>query len=406
MGLFDVFSRGKAEARKKTARAKELAGDLEGAVSAYLDADFGDEAARVLLLRADAEKSVEKRLAFCASAVGAATSDEMRQKARARKALLGFDLLKAKGGSLLTNEILLVARELEEAGELEKAADAFQMAGDADSEVRTLTAAGSIERLEERLRVSEVSAKSENERTAMLRKIADHDRTAERRFALEACEQWLTKHHDEKVAALSLAIRARLLRGPVVDLVLDGERLRFAFGSEVSIGRGDATLLLSARAVSRKHVRIFRGPGGAPFLEDLGTRNGTTLAGARLSLPVPIGSGITVKLGNEVPCSLKVVALPGDLGASTETSLVSLEMAAETYLLPLGPLRVFGLLLDAEHAGFVTLRTPDGSAAPLLNEMLLSRAVELCSGDAIALSRGTAPRLRVPGDQPRTETSP
>ena len=410
MGLFDLFTRGKAEARRKAARAKELSGDLEGAVNAYLEAELLDDAARVLLLRADAESSAERRLAFCAMAVETATSEETRAKARARKALLGFDLLRTKGGSLLTSEILAVARELEEAGELERAADAFGMAGDTDGEVRALTSAGAIERLEERLRATEVSAKSESLRVNVLRKIGDLDRCAERRAALDACDEWLAKHHDEKVAAAALAIRARLLRGPALDLVIDGERMRFALGAQATVGRGDSTVVIGARAVSRQHLRVFRGPDG-PMVEDLGTRNGTTLAGARLTAAVPIGEGpgLTVKLGGEVPCSLRQVTandVVGGLDAGGRArALVEMEVAGERHLLPLGPLWVLGLRIDAEADGFVTLRTPDDLSPPLLGEMLLARRVELCAGDAIATTRGAAPRIRVPGDQPRAEAS-
>jgi len=403
VGLFDLFSRGKARSRKKAARAKELAGDLEGAVEAYLTADFPDEAARVLLLRADAEASVERRVAFCALALETAVDAEVQKKARARKALLGFDLLRGKGGSLMTSEILSVARELEEAGELERAADAFALAGDTDGEVRALTAAGAIERLEERLKATEVSAKSDNERAGVLRKIADLDRTAERRAALAMCDEWLAKHHDEKIAATAMAMRARLLRGPIVDVLVDGERMRFALGAEATIGRGDATILVGARAVSRQHVRIFRGPSG-PMVEDLGTRNGTTLAGARLAAAVAIGDGLQIRLGGEIPCTLEPVA-----ASDAHGPLVRAMIAGERCLLPLGPLVLFGWHVVERRDGaasFIVLHTPAGASPPFLGEYQLAREVELCAGDAIATARGQKARLQAPGDQPRMEPAP
>ncbi|MBK8256207.1 MAG: FHA domain-containing protein [Polyangiaceae bacterium] len=399
MGLFDLFSRGKDENRKKAARAKELAGDLEGAVEAYLDANLTDDAARVLLLRADAERSPEKRMAFCALALSTATDVELQKKARGRKALLGFDLLKGKGASVLTSEVLGVARELEEADELERAADAYALAGDTEGEVRVLTAAGAIERLEERLRATEMSAKSENERVTVLRKIADFDRTAERRSALSACDAWLAKHHDEKVAGLALAIRARLLRGPIVDLVVDGERRRFVIGGEVTLGR-DGTIPIGARAVSRKHVRLFR-EGGAAMVEDLGTRNGTTLAGARLMAPVPVGDGITIKLGGEIPCVLTPLAATEDRGA-----LIEISVSGDKYYATLGTLSLFGWHIVEQHDGaasYVVLRTPAGGMPPFLGEYQLAHEVELCAGDAIAKARGGRARLTAPGDQPRLD---
>ena len=54
-GLFDRLGIGSAKRREAKARKLELAGDLEGATALYVDAERPDEAARVLLLRADAE---------------------------------------------------------------------------------------------------------------------------------------------------------------------------------------------------------------------------------------------------------------------------------------------------------------------------------------------------------------
>lgn len=399
VGLFDLFTRGRDEHRRKAARAKELAGDLEGAVEAYLEADLQDDAARVLLLRADAERSAERRLAFCALALQTATDPELQRKARARKALLGFDLLRGKGSSLLASEVLAVARELEETEELERAADAYALAGDAEGEVRALTAAGAIERLEERLRATEASARSENERTTALRRIADLDRTAERREALAACDAWLAKHHDEKIAATALAIRARLLRGPIVDLVVDGDRGRFVLGDDVTLGR-DGTIPVGARAVSRQHARLFRGPGGA-MVEDMGTRNGTTLAGARLTAPVPVGAGVTIKLGGEVPCSIRPAP-----AAPARGDLLEIDVGGERYLAALGPLVLFGWQLGERRDGgaaFVVLRAPASAAPAFLGSYQLAREVELCAGDSLATERGGAARLVAPGDQPRAE---
>lgn len=399
MGLFDLFSRGKDEARRKAARGRELSGDLEGAVEAYLDAELPDEAARVLLLRADAERSAERRLAFCALALQTATDPDLQKKARARKALLGFDVLRGKGASLLTSEVLSVARELEDAEELERAADAYALAGDTEGEVRALTAAGAIERLEERLRATEAGARSENERVTVLRRIADLDRTAERREALAACDGWLAKHHDEKVASTALSIRARLLRGPIVDLLVDGERMRFALGDEVTLGR-DGTIPVGARAVSRQHVRLFRA-GAGPMVEDLGTRNGTTLAGARLTAPVPIGAGVTIKLGGEVPCTITLVD-----ATEAHGPLLAVNVGGDRYLTALGALTLFGWqLLSLREGGsaFVALRTPPGAPAAFLGSYQLAREVELCAGDAISTARGARARLQAPGDQPRAE---
>lgn len=390
MSLLDWFGLKRGDSQRRAAEAKELAGDLAGAVELYLEAGMPDDAARVLLLRADAERGAEKRIAFCASAARTAESPELRRAALARKALLSFDLLRARGGhsGAMRSEILGVARELEAAGELERAADAYALVDDAESEARVLAAAGAIERLEERLRASMTAARDQRELAALLGRIADLDRMAERREALAAADAWLASRSDERVADAARAIRARLLSGPIVDVDLGPRVVRCALGDEVTIGRGEATIPVASRAVSRTHVRIRRVAAGV-VVEDLGTRNGTTLAGARLTAPLPVGSGVRLVLGGEVPCAIEPVDGDG----------VVVEVAGERFVAPLGALPVGPWRIRLERAGasaFIVLETPPGAPAPFLGDYQLAASVELCAGDAIAAARGAPAVFRIP----------
>src|SRR5262245_3460182 len=97
----------------------------------------------------------------------------------------------------MKSELAAVARELEQAGELEQAADAYAPAGDVEAEVRARTAAGAIERLEERLRASQSAARDHRELDVTLRRAADLDRTAERRAALDLLRSYLELNRDE-----------------------------------------------------------------------------------------------------------------------------------------------------------------------------------------------------------------
>ncbi|EYF07356.1 FHA domain-containing protein [Chondromyces apiculatus] len=389
MGLFERFGWGRGDGRRK-AEAKELAGDLAAAVDLYIDAELHDEAARVLLLRADAEQAPERRLAFCAAAARTATSPDMVKGALRRKALMTFDLLVGRGVSAMRSEVLAVAQELEHSGEPERAADAYAMAGDQESEARALAAAGAIEKLEERLRVSLTEARSVRERAEVLSRISDLDRVAERRTALAEAERWLAAHVDERVADAARAIRARLLRGPIVDLEVQGTTRRYALGDEVTLGRGDATIVIASRAISRIHARLRRGPEGAIEIEDLGTRNGTTIAGARLSGPLRIGGEVQVLLGGEVPCRLTPLQEGG-----CEVELAGTRVVAPLQDLAVGPWR-----LRCERVGplcLVVLTTPPGADRPYLQGYQLAAAVELGTGDAIASARGGEVVFRVPG---------
>jgi hypothetical protein len=323
----------------------------------------------------------------------------MQKRALGRKARLAFDVLKTKGGSYLQSELCAVARDLELAGELERAADAYALAGDTDAEVRVLTAAGAIERLEERLRVTETAARDRRDLDVTLRRITDLDRTAERRLALELAQSWLATHEDERVADAVRTLRARLARGPVVDLEIDGVAARWALGAEVTIGRGDATILVASRAISRRHVCIRRDGGGVVVVEDLSTRNGTTLVGARLGAPLPVGDGVELVLGGEIPCT---IAPARGASANGADAPLAVEVAGERYLLPLGAVRARGWTIAHEQGGgeaFVVLRTPPGVPRPFLGGFELAAQVELCVGDQIRSRRNGPVEIAVLGER-------
>lgn len=385
MGLWDrLRGVGPGGYRERAAKRLERQGDLSAAVEAYLDAGLPDDAARVLLLRADAEPKLERRMAFFEQAAAAAASEALAKQARSRKARLAYDLVKSRTG-VARGELLQAATELEAAGEGLLAADAYASLGDAEGEIRALTSAGAIDRLEERLRRDAEVAKDESDKSLTLRRIQDADRGAERRRALRLALE--AEVSEGPIFDLAREIRQRLARGPIVSLIVSGVPMHVALGEAVTIGRGEATIVAGSRALSRVHLRVFRkGDGG--WVEDLGTRNGTSLAGARLAAPVPIGGGLELKLGGEVPVRVE----PHELG-------VRLEVAGETYVAPLGPLRVgaFTLALDGpggDDASFVVLRSlPDGPA--FRGPLELGREVELCFGDELAETRGGPPLLTV-----------
>lgn len=174
----------------------------------------------------------------------------------------------------------------------------------------------------------------------------------------------------------------------MVELEIDGERVRCALGRDVVIGRGDATIVVTSRAVSRRHVRLFRGADGRPMVEDLGTRNGTSLAGARLSGPIAVGDGLRLEVGTGVPLSL-----------SRKGEAVLVEIAGEVYVAPLGELLVGSWRIDCEgeaDTSFVVLRAPAGTPRPVLGSFTLGERAELCAGDSIAIERGGPIKIRVP----------
>jgi pSer/pThr/pTyr-binding forkhead associated (FHA) protein len=57
---------------------------------------------------------------------------------------------------------------------------------------------------------------------------------------------------------------------------------------------------LDDRMVSQLHARIFRGPGGQLFVEDLGSTNGTLVNQQPITEPAPLRQGDRLQVGRTV----------------------------------------------------------------------------------------------------------
>lgn len=390
MGIFDRFTRG---GRVKTAQAKELSGQLAEAVALYIEAGLPDEAARVLLLRADAERSPEQRIAFCDLAARTAKDETLRKDAKGRKALISFDLVRNRQ-PLMRSELARVAKELEEAGLLDQAAEAYVLAGDTENEVRMLTEMGAIERLEERLKASNTESRKARATADARRRITDLDRVAERRAALEAARVALAEEDDETIRESVRNIQARLLSAPNVAFEIQGQVVHCAFGQEVTVGRGDATIVAAMRAISRVHIAIRRDEDEI-FVRDLDTRNGTMLAGARISGSIPVRTGVRLELGGEVPCTIEPTS--GFVQELAPRGVI-VHIAGIRWVVPLGDLVVGDWRIDRLIQGsdaYIIVRTPTGRSRPILGDLELAGEVELCQGDELRASRGGPVVLRV-----------
>ncbi len=392
-GFLDRFGGKKHKAAR--ARKQELSGDLDGAVQSYLDAELPDEAARTILLKADGEPDPKERMVLCAQAARVGPGSEHGRQAKERQAMLAFDLIKTTQGATMQGELLRIASDLEGVGRWEAAAEAYVLAGDTEAEIRVLKEAGAIERLEERLRQTSEKARAERDRTQLLRRMRDLDAIAERRVALKNAREWLARQPDDHVQLQVDQIMNRLLAGPIVTLQIDGEQARYVLGSTITIGRAGADIQAHCSSVSRQHLRLER-KAGQPQIEDLDTRNGSTLAGARIRGALPIGQGVQLELAGQV----SVRAAPAK--ADEPNGPVALEVAGERYILPLGPLAIDPWRLVDAHDGderFVVLRTPEPCEPPHMAGYRLAYEIELCRGDRLCARRGGPVVLAVPDDQ-------
>lgn len=68
----------------------------------------------------------------------------------------------------------------------------------------------------------------------------------------------------------------------------------------VTLGRADdSTLVLTDDYASSRHARLVPGD-GSWLIEDLGSTNGTYLAGSKVSRPTPVPLGAQIKIGKTV----------------------------------------------------------------------------------------------------------
>jgi hypothetical protein len=387
MAFYDKwFGKGRIAAQ---ARAAELRGDLSKAAELFGHAGANEEAARVILMRGDGEADARARLVFFTQASKLAPEGtETNKSARLKRA----ELLLALAGdtavsAVARHEVTDAAKDLETIGEPLKAADAYARAGDKEGEARALQAAGDVERLEFLLSTEQHKERLSRSRDERTKDVDLMIECGKRREALRALEELLaTTPDDAPLRERANGLRARRVVAPIVAIDAIGERWVLVTGDEVVIGRTDGAIKVPSNAVSRQHLRIAR-DGDAIVVRDLESRNGTQLRGINLAGPLPVGEGIELKLGKEVP--LRIAPSKRLKGA------VEIDVAGEKYYASLGPTLtpVSGIELARGTDEWIEL-VAHGSRAFTGDVELVPHAT-LLVGDAISTTRGSAPLLRV-----------
>jgi hypothetical protein len=391
MAFFDKwFGKGRAAAQ---ARAAELRGDLAKAAELFGEAGADEDAARVMVLRGDVETDARVRLQFFTQAAKVAPEGtDTNRSARLKRA----ELLLALAGdtavsAVARHEVTEAARDLEAIGEPLKAAEAYARAGDTEGEARALQAAGDVERLEFLLSSEEHKQRVSRSRDERTKDVDLMIESGKRREALRILDELLTGTPDDApLRERANGLRARRATAPIVTVEARvGERFEryvLVMGDEIVVGRTEGSIKVPSNAVSRRHLRLHRA-GDAVMVRDLQSRNGTQLRGINLAGALPVGDGMELKLGKEVPLR---IAPSARLEGAFE-----IDVAGEKYFAFLGPTRtpIAGLDLDPGPDGWIEL-VPRGARAFSGNVELVERAT-LLVGDSVATTRGHEPLLRV-----------
>ena len=99
---------------------------------------------------------------------------------------------------------------------------------------------------------------------------------------------------QEPPPARTAARRLVVTEGPLTGTTLD------LAASPILLGRAqEATLVLEDDYASGRHARLFP-QGSRWFIEDLGSTNGTYLAGAQLTRALPVEPNIPIRIGKTV----------------------------------------------------------------------------------------------------------
>lgn len=378
MGLFS--GKGRLLQRARTA---ELRGELPQAAALFAQAGRPDEASRVMLLRGDGETDPAARLLHYVQARATAPpGSEAHTQARRKHALLVLAMAEAgTGARVLREDLLVAARDLEELGEHERAAEAYARGGDVEGEARALAHAGDVEKLDALLLGQQGRDREALADAAAREEVAALVASGRRREAMAMARA----SGDEAMRERARSLEARRMAGDLVKVWLEGRELRLVLGDEVVVGRVGAVAIASA-AVSRQHVVVAR-RGQDVVVRDLGGRNGTLLRGLALVGEATVGEGIEVRLGKEVPLVVRPAdELPG---------AVALEVGGTRYVAPLGAPRLGGAWrLERSADGWIELVTDDAPPA-FAGVLRLAPRITLLAGDAFARERGGAVVLRI-----------
>jgi hypothetical protein len=374
------------------ARAAEKRGDYAQAAALFAQAGLLEEAARVTILRGDAEKRHTARMRHYARAASLVPEgSSMHRSARTKRALVLVAIAsEGPATAAARRDLASAARELESLGEHELAADAYGRAEDAASQLHALERAGNVDAVEallaldnERHRAARVRRRESDEFAALL--------TSGRRREAVAIARAST---DEALQERGNSIASRRLVGCEAHVVVDGQAWRLLLGDSVVVGRapngspdGDrvATLAVASAALSRNHLGIFR-RGDDVVVRDLGSRHGTEIRGLALGGEFTVGEGVELRLGRSLAIALKP--------ATEFAGGVAIILGSSRYLAPLGPARL-GIgrwRIERGPDDWVELATDDEPPA-FGGSIRWAPRVTLLAGDAIAQARGGAPAI-------------
>lgn len=301
------FFRDLFDGRGRRARAAEAEGRHRDAASLYAAMGEMVDAGRCLAHAGDKATSHDERIAAWLDALSMFPEIALDER-KAVEIKIGRAVLEeAKARGVATSEerrrVADAAERLERSGKYAEAADAFELLGQKGDAARCLELGGEVDRLEVLL----ADSNAVDAREAKIRRLVSEHELAlalgDRRAARASLREVVSlAPEDAGLRQLLRRVEERWIAAPVT-LVVAGKRVSFSQRLPALIGRSDADIVVRGTSVSRQHAEIVS-EGGRFVVRDLGSRNGTLVAGMPLAGPLAIEGVIEVGLGDDV--SVKV----------------------------------------------------------------------------------------------------
>lgn len=291
------------DASFRKARALEAQGDHRGAAILYAEAGADDEAAAALLFAAARTVNAKEREETFVSALRflAPTDPRVRDAELGAARAVDEDLpagstLLAEDRARLRNAALLLEKHDDQA----RAKAAFERAGDSEGVARCLAKLGDVDQLESVLSVD--VAKSSSERTVQ-RLISAYEEAMKLGARSDARDALVRAREaspgNRSVDELLAQLDARFPSLGVVTLRVGDARCTFVGKPAMTLGR-DADLSVRGTSVSRSHAEVSLGDTGGIALRDLGSRNGTLIAGVPIAGTAQLSAEVELGLGDDV----------------------------------------------------------------------------------------------------------
>jgi hypothetical protein len=304
---------------RRRAQAAEAAGDYLTAAALYAEVDDRQKVLEMHLAHAEDASSRPERAERLRRALRWVDEADDQKRVKGELGRVLERLAEDHGHEGAPDRVLLeeAASLLSEAGRWDEAARAFERLGNDEKAAEAYGQAGEVEQME--AAYARAEAESRRRRTEK-DSFADYQlflAEGNRRGALAALEKCIAA---ATMAGGYLPLRDRLARG-----LSGGQRLSVRLGGEtvglspdqlIGLGRDpECTLPLHDVGISRRHAEIVRE--GGYRLRDLGSRNGTLLAGLRIAGTVELSGSGELTLGERCQVAFSILVAEG-AGAGAE----------------------------------------------------------------------------------------